>query len=305
MKGGRKDNFFFCLLDHFEESDRWFIKSLLQVKDDEEIDDGNDAIRSWIEKYQIDNLVLDFPLSRPPCYDCTLACPGLTKCEVDEVKYVKEQSEIILKKDHELHLNNPKEYERERNIDDLFDYSKTVFDKWPTDNLLSRSFKRRLKKGFLPYWNRSLDFWIWCYYHDQMLGLFNSTFDSFSNTSLMVVSRFSYMRRHFPKRLSMHETNIHLVLIELIRAKVLTVKDIKNMSDLEMGIEARIEIIKKIESKLNIFFYEHDLEILVRNPRAFDSFLLAIAGQRKLLDSVVKVPAWTKPELTHFILPIF
>ena len=37
MKGGRKDNFFFCLLEHFDDGDRWFLRSLLQVKDEEDL----------------------------------------------------------------------------------------------------------------------------------------------------------------------------------------------------------------------------------------------------------------------------
>lgn len=305
MKGGRRDNFFFCLLDHFEESDRWFLKSLLQVKDDEEVETGDDAIRSWIEKYQIDNLVIDFPLSKPACHDCKLDCPGINKCTVEEVVFVREESSRILAADQALFEKNPKLYERERNEDDLVNFSRDIFEKWPVDNLLTKPFKRRLKKGFLPYWNRSLDFWIWCYYHDQILNLFNTSFDSFGSTSLMVVSRFSYMKRHFPKRLSMHEANINLTLIELIRSKVISVKDIKNTTDLELGVEAKVNIIKKIEKKLNIFIYEHDLEVLVRNQRAFDSFLLAIAGQRKLIDKLVELPKWTNPNGTNFILPIF
>ena len=88
MKGGRKDNFYFCLLDHFEESNRWFLKSVLQVQDDDEVKDGDDAIRSWIDKFEIRNLVIDFPLTRPACYDCELECPGISKCPVPEVEYV-------------------------------------------------------------------------------------------------------------------------------------------------------------------------------------------------------------------------
>lgn len=305
MKGGRKDNFFFCLLDHFEDGDRWFLKSVLQVQDDDDIEDGDDAIRSWIEKFQVDNIVIDFPLSRPACHDCELDCPGVHKCPVSEVQHVQKEAKDILEKDQKLQKTNPKHYERERNIDDLFDYSRDIFEKWPVEHLLSRSFKRRLKKGFIPYWNRTLDFWIWCFYHDQLLNLFKSTFDSFGNTSLMILSRFSYMKRHFPKSLNMFEANVNLILIELIRSKILLKKNIVNMSDLDIGVEARLDIIKKIENKLNIFIYDHDIEILVKNPRAFDSFLLAIAGQRKLLDKIIETPKWTSPEKTKFILPYF
>lgn len=305
MKGGRRDNFFFCLLDHHSDSNRWFVKSVLQVKDDEEVQDGDDAIRSWIEEFEVDNLVLDIPLSKPPCLDCTFQCPGIQNCPVEDVKYVNDEAKNILAKDIIFSKKFPKEYERQRNIDDQFDHSKNVFDKWPVDQLLSKSFKRRLKKGFLPYWNRTLDFWIWCYYHDQLLSFFNATFDSFGNTSLMMQSRFEYLKRHFPKNLNLFEANANLAMIEMIRSRILLKKNILKLSDLELGVEARLDIIKKIENKLNLFIYDHDLEILVKNPRAFNSFLLALSGQRKIVDKIVDLPEWTAPSESKFILPQF
>jgi hypothetical protein len=305
MKGGRRDNFFFCLLDHYKDGDRWFLKSLLQVEDEEGHEDGDDAIRSWIENYEIENIVVDFPLSRPPCHDCELECPGINRCPMMEVQYVHKETKRILSNDQELSLSRPKDYERKRNEADLIHPSKDLFEKLPVENILSKTFKRRLKKGFLPYWNRSLDFWIWCFYHDQLLNLFNSTFDSFGNTSLMMISRFSYLKRHFPAGLNLNEANVNLALIELIRAGVLLRKDIVNMGDFEVGVEARLDIIKKIETKLNIFIYDHDLDILAKRPRAFESFMLAVAGQRKLLGKNVELPEWTLPENTKFILPQF
>ena len=56
-------------------------------------------------------------------------------------------------------------------------------------------------------------------------------------------------------------------------------------------------MIKKIETNLNIFIYNHDLDILVKNPRAFDSFLLALAGQNVLQKKNLKLPDWTEPDL--------
>lgn len=305
MKGGRSDNFFFCLLDYHADSKRWFLKSLLQVEDEDEVEYGDDAIRSWIEQYELENIVVDFPLTKPPCHDCRLECPGISKCPVEDVQLVVQQSTSILLNDRRLRRDNPKAYERMRNNDDLFDYSKDLFDKWPVDHLLSRSFKRRLKKGFLPYWNRPLDFWVWCFYHDQLLNLFKTTFDSFGNTSLMMLSRFTYLKRHFPDKLDLLEGNVNLALIEMIRAKILLKKNIISLSDLEIGVEARLDIVKKIEAKLNIFMYEKDLDIIVKNPRAFDSFILAIIGQRKILGKSVELPKWTDPAKTQFILPSF
>jgi hypothetical protein len=304
MKGGRKENFFFCLIEHFPQENRWFLRSLLQVKD-EEGKEGDEAIRSWIKDYEIDKMIVDFPLTSPACQTCELDCPGIDNCPELTVNEVKKTIEEVLGEDEKLYKTNPKKYEQERNRDDEYDFNKDLMAKESYHHILSRSFKRRLKKGFVPYWNRSLDLWVWLYFYDQLLEFFNCSYDSFGNTSLMILSRFSYLKRHFPKGLELFEGNNNIALIELLRAGVIQKKDIQNLSHLELGIEAKLDIIKKIEKKLNIFIYDNDLEMLVKNPRAFESFLLAVTGQRILLDKHRKLPDWTLPKDTKFIVPDF
>ncbi len=304
MKGGRNDNFFFCLIEYYPDSERWFLKSLLPVKE-EEAENDDEALRVWIENFQVKQLVVDFPLSRPECYHCDLACPGATSCPVESVKTTREKINHLLNEDLEMIKKNPKKYEQERNKSDEVVFNRNIFEKETHHHLLSRSFKRRLKKGFIPYWNRSLDFFIWKYYYDQILEMFNTSFDSFGNTSLMTLSRFNYIKRHFPKDLELFEANAHIITIELLRSKIILKKDVELISDIDLGIEARIDTIKKIETHLNIFIYNHDLDILVRNPRAFDSFLLALSGQNILQNKNVALPDWTKPNETRFIIPQF
>ena len=53
------------------------------------------------------------------------------------------------------------------------------------------------------------------------------------------------------------------------------------------------------------YFYDNDLELLVKNPRAFDSFLLAIAGQNNLMNKSHELPEWSYPDETKFIIPKF
>lgn len=304
MRGGRKDQFFFCLLEYFPDKKRWFLSSLLQVKDTEE-QDGDDAIRSWIDDYQLKNLVLDFPLSQPACHSCTLECPGINLCDDENVKQVRHYMDLLLKEDEKIHVENPKDYEFARNVQDTFDFHRDITHRQPTDHLLSRSFKRRLKKGYLPYWNRGIDFYIWSNYYDQLLEFFNISFDSFGNTSLMVEHRMTYLKRHFPKDLALFEAHTQVVLIELLRAGVISKKDILLLSDLDLGIEAKLDIVKRIEQKLNIFIYDHDLELLVRNPRAFDSFLLSVAGLNLGEGKSIKLPDYTRPKESRFIIPRF
>lgn len=304
MKGGRKDNFYFCLLEYYPDSSRWFLKSLLQVRD-EEGRDGDDAVREWIEDFKLRQLVVDFPLSSPACHTCKLDCPGVEACPKTEVFPVRERIKRLLQEDMDILERHPKSYERARNLDDEIDVNKDVLEKETHDHMLSRPFKRRLKKGFLPYWNRAVDFWIWRHYYDQLLDIFNSSYDSFGNTSLMLISRFSYLRRHFPQDLELFESNAPVILIELLRSKIIQRKDIDLLNDIELGVEARLDIIRKIEKNLSIFIYDRDLEILVRQPRAFESFLMAVAGQNIQIGKSRKLPEWTQPEETKFVAPAF
>ncbi len=314
MKGGRKDNFYFCLIEHYAnadegnnigfQEDRWFLKSLLPVKEEEE-ENTDDVIRSWIQKFNVEQLVVDFPLTTPMCQSCELDCPGVKSCPQLEVVTVNKKMEELLAKDQELLTTNPKKYEQDRNRADEIVYNKNIFEKETHHHLLSRSFKRRLKKGYIPYWNRPIDLWMWKYYYDPILEMFNTSFDSFGHTSLMMLSRFAYLKRHFPKSLELFEANEHVILIELLRSKIILKKDVVSLQDIDLGIESRLDFIKKVEKELNIFIYNHDLEILVKNPRAFDSFLLALAGQNVLQKKNRSLPDWTKPLETRFVVPHF
>ena len=304
MKGGRKDKFFFCLLEYFPEHSRWALKSLLQLKDESGID-REDVVRNWIEKFEVHNLVVDFPLSQPACHTCELDCPGISSCPVPQVKEINELIAELISEDQRLSEENPKKYEQKRNTDDEVDFTRDIFHKESHEHILSRSFKRRLKKGYLPYWNRPVDLWVWNFYYDQLLDLFNSSYDSFGNTSLMIQSRFSYLKRHFPKELRLYESFGPVILIELLRAGVIQKRHIQNFNDIEMGIDTRVDLIKKIEKSANLFLYDHDFEVLIKNPHAFDSFLLALSGMQAQSGKSREMPKWTMPEETSFLVPNF
>jgi hypothetical protein len=244
----------------------------------------------------VKELVVDFPLSKPASESVDAE---------KNINLVQSKIKTLLDEDQKLINQNPKKYEQERNKSDEIVYNRDIFSKATAHHLLSRSFKRRLKKGFLPYWNRTLDFWVWKYYYDQILEMFNTSFDSFGNVSLMVLFRFNYIKKNFPKIVELYEANEQIILIELLRSKIILKKDVALLSDIDLGLEARLDTIKKIESKLDLFIYNHDLEILVKNPRAFDSFLLALAGQNVLKKMNRKLPDWTLPEETKFIIPDF
>lgn len=117
--------------------------------------------------------------------------------------------------------------------------------------------------------------------------------------------RFDYLRSHFPDSLELFEGNYQITLIELLRAGIILNKDIQGLTDLEEVVESRLDIIEKIEASLNIFIYDHDLEILVKNPRAFESFILSVLGQNRHQGHCGQLPKWTLPERTRFLVPSF
>lgn len=304
LGGGKKDNFFICILEHFSDQNRWFVKSVLHASDMVG-KDGNEVMKDLTDNYRIKEIVLDFPLSNPPCHFCELECPGAENCPVEEVIIVKHLIKELLETDKNLHQRSPKKYEQMRNEADLVNFGLDILTKNPNEHLLTRSFKRRLKKDFLPYWNRPLDVWVWFYYHDHLLELFNETFDSFSNASLMLIARFAYLKRHFSKDLQLFETSGRLCLIELLRSKIISRNHIMDLKDIQLGPIARLNIIKRIEEKLDVFIYDHDKELIAQNPKAFQSFILAVVGQRIKQNKIYEIPPWAQLSDNQFCIPKF
>lgn len=305
VKGGRKDNFFLCLLEYFEDSNRWFLSSTLHFKN--EMGTGrDDAIKNWLEKYNIDKLIVNFPLSNTACEDCQLECPGINLCPDLNVKEVQFKMNASLETDSNLHKKHPKTYEEMRVLNDQEEIGKALIKKnFDTTGMISRAYRRRLKKGFLPYWNRTLDYFIWNKYFDLMLDFFKTSFDSFGTTSLMVMSRFTYMKKHFSKDMKIYESNANLNLLELYKAGIISNHDLEDLDNAHTAYEARVSILKKIEQNLGIFIYEHDVDLIADHPLAFESFLLGAVGVNIINGKYSKLPNWTSPDKTRFIIPNF
>ncbi len=305
LGGGRKENFFFSLLEYYPEKKRWFLKSLHQVKD-EEIRDRDEIITSWVETYGLKKLVVDFPLSKPPCEEsCLPNCPGAKECPRHSVGAVRDEMKQLLEEDAQFHSTNPKRYEQERNTANEIDYSKNLLNKNTDEHMLSKSFKRKLRKGFTPYWHRPIDFWVWKNYYDQLLEVFKISYESFGNVSVMLLSRLNYLLRHLPVDLVMYESNIHICLLELYRAKVVSKSLLLQLFDLDLASSAREQIVLNIEKHMDIFIYEPDLETIIKNSQAFESFLLSVIGQRMLMNGLREIPVWGNSDGGNFIVPSF
>lgn len=305
LGGGRKENFFFSLLEYYPEKKRWFLKSLHQVKD-EEIRDRDEIITSWVETYGLKQLVVDFPLSRPPCEEsCLPECPGAKSCPRPSVTAVREEMQELLEEDAQFHQSNPKKYEQERVTSQEVDYSKNLLKKNTDEHMLSRSFKRKLRKGFTPYWHRPIDFWVWKNYYDQLLEVFKISYESFGNVSVMLLARLNYLTRHLPHDLKMYESNIHICLIELYRARIVSKSLLLQLFDLDLVTTSREQIVRNIERHMEIFIYDNDLETIIKNSQAFESFLLSVIGQRMLMNGLRKIPVWGNSDGGNFIVPSF
>jgi len=304
LGGGKKENFFFCLLEFYEEEKRWFLTSLKHVKEEGNLNQ-DEAITTWVEGSDLKQLIVDFPQSKPPCEKCDLVCPGSEKCHHPIVTEIRSKMENLLNEDRKLQEENPKKYEQEREEDNKIEFSRSVLYKETNHHILSKSFKRKLKKGFVPYWNRPVDYWIWNNYYDQLLKTFNVSYDSFGNVSVMLLHKFHYLLRHLPKDLSIFESDSLVILIELYRANVITKKHLVELQDINLNTLARVRVAKEIETKLNIFIYKNDLELISKNPKAFDSFLLAVAGQSLILKKYREIPEFGLQDNSKFIAPTF
>lgn len=304
LNGGRRENFFFCLLEYFEKEDRWFLSSLHQVKDESEFDQ-NKIIQKWVEDFDLEELVVDFPMTSPPCFECPLDCPGENRCPRPEVVALRKEIDELMKKDQAYYDKNPKAYERARIESGKIDYPKNVLKKETTDHLLSKSFKRKLKKGFTPYWNRPIDFYIWKNYYDQLLDLFNVSFDSYGSVSTILQFKLKYLSRHLPNSLKIYEGNTLICLLELLKAKIISHKMLIDLGDMELVAHTKFNIIKKIEEKCKIFLYQNDIEKIVSNPRGFESFLLAIIGKQFVQNRVDKIPSLYLSDNANFLIPTF
>ena len=304
LGGGKRENFFFCLLEYYKNEERWFLTSLKQVKEESHLSQ-DEVITSWVESSSLKQLIVDFPLTKPPCETCDLVCPGITHCHHPVVKDIRVEIESIISEDKKLISENPKKYEQERNESDQIRYSESIWSSPTLNHILSKAFKRKLKKGFVPYWNRPIDFFIWLNYYDQMLKLFNVSYDSFGNVSIMLMHKFHYLLRHLPRNLQIFESSTHITLLELYRSKVISQKNIIELQDINVCTLARVRVAKLIEEKLNIFIYNKDLDLISKNPKAFDSFLLAVAGQRLILEKTKDIPQMGTKDNSGFIIPLF
>ncbi|MBF0297835.1 MAG: hypothetical protein HQK51_03900 [Oligoflexia bacterium] len=313
LNSGKNEITFLCLFEYFTIDDRWFLTNIT------ELNENSEEFFDVIINHSIKNIIVDFPLSLPACQKCNLPCPGHKKCIDTNILLVRQEIDNLLLTDKEKNDKSPKKYEEDRVNDNLIDIHRDQLIKKSSDYLLSKPFKRKLRKGIIPYWNRTLDFYLWLNYYDPMLNIFNLVYDSYANSSLMKQFKHLYWKKFHPNDLMMYESNVYIILIELLRNKTISSLNLKkiNSANIHDANSARESIIDSISMKLNVFIYETDKEILMKNPKAFQSFILGLAGRfinnnnnnnndnnnNKNKNQLNKLPSWAENDLCNFIVP--
>ena len=197
----------------------------------------------------------------------------------------------------------PKEYERLRESLKAFDYSRDWLEEKTELPPLSQPFKRKLKGGFIPFWHRSIDLFIWIGFYDQMLKVLNYSFDSFGHTSMMIINRFNYLTNLLGPSINFYESNINVVLIQLLKNKIIDKNHLNGLRFLdETTIEDKKSLVLSLENNLNLFAYESDILDLILDPKMVHAFLLSISGKALIENSIVELPSWCEEK---FIIPTF
>ncbi len=301
LKSGKKESLSICVFDYFSGSDRWFLKELKQITG--EAAELEDELIEQLREFNPDSLIVDIPIVMPLCHSCTLNCPGLKNCPVSETRTISTIISDLLENDQKLHLTHPKNYERGRVDMELFDYARNLFAKETIEPLLSRTFKRKLRKGFIPYKHRPVDFWVWCRYHDLFLEVFKTSYESIGQISQVGQQRFFYLQRHLPTKTNVYETSPYFLCLELFRKKLVAKYDLEKLSDLDFVTNARNKVLEAVIDTFDLFIYDHDWETLLKDARSFDAFLLAATGITKHLKQTENAPDWCGKSGECFLIP--
>lgn len=302
LKSGKKELVYTTIFEHFQSSDRWFLKELKLISiEDYKLDQ---ELVAYINEMKPEKLIIDIPLTLPPCHGCLLLCPGLNNCGVPEVQTVRKITQELLEHDQKIHELGPKNYEHNRLAMELFDYSKNLFAKETIDPILSRSFKRKLKKGFIPYKNRPVDFWVWCRYHDVFLEIFKTSYESIGQISQIGQQRLFYLFRHFSKGTQLYESSPLFLCVELFRANLLVRYDLEKLSDIEFVTNARNKVVQAVLKHFDLFVYDNDMEVILKDARAFEAFLLGAIGIAAQQKKIQNIPDWCGITGEKFLVPL-
>ena len=290
FSGGKSGQYTGVQLEFFEKNNRWALTSLFST-DDIGARHREDSLIDWMKENPADFTVVNVNDSHPICETCTLSCPGEKSCPQEEVVDVRRKISEILQSDLEHEKKSPKEYERKREGQDSFPNNREIFFKDQLSIPLDKPFKRKLKNGYAPYWNRPIDFFVWSHFYTPLMKLFNYSFDSYGRSSLMLNYKFTYLKKRLGPSEQFLESNIYVVLLQLLKSKKISKKTLDGLRfDDEEFIDNKMKLIQELEKNLGIFIYEIDEDLLLTVPRAIMALLLGISGISKSLSKNLETP---------------
>jgi hypothetical protein len=266
-------------------------------------DDGAD-LESLIRNGSQKIFILDTPLTGPQCKNCRLECPGVKNCHALETVFIRGEIQKLLLVDEQECAQNPKKYEEERIASNRLDLMKNFLDKRTTDHLLSKSFKRKLKKGYTPYLSRPIDVWVWFHYFDPWLTVFKSTYDPLGHNSYVQFEKIDYLRRHLTGHPLM-ESSATLILLELYRADLISKRQLLALTDLDQAALSRLEILRTVGHALGIKISTIQEDKIVRSPKFFQAFLLMLAGCQWMQRKCYQIEDPYLSSAPNFIAPYF
>jgi hypothetical protein len=272
---GKKDQYYISILHYYASEDRWFLKTLSKAGEFSPDKDENPILQS-IEQNSINSVVVDFPLTAPLCQTCPFPCPGVKNCIHPDYLNIALDIKKILSEDLQEIKTKPKQYEQKRRLA-LINKSSEENNSELKNIIISKSFKRKLKSGFVPYWHRPVDYFIWKNYYDFYLKYFDLGPDFFGNFSIKLFHQFNYIQKKLEKSVTFYESNVGMILIELMRAQIIREKNIKDLKFADSQISARKSILKSCEEKLGLFIYEADADLISKKNKAFESFILSLS----------------------------
>ena len=93
LGGSKSSRTAVVVLDCYPQDKKVFVSALhsrLQASDDQS---GDEILLELLNKFEAKTIAVNAPLSFAPCVQCRLSCPGVEKCKVPQVAWMREEME--------------------------------------------------------------------------------------------------------------------------------------------------------------------------------------------------------------------
>ncbi len=82
-------------LDYFAQEKKAFVGALESPLFGAEGETADEALIRTVNGMEANGVAVDAPLSLPPCVTCTLVCPGVRRCTVDAVEWMRKEAAVF------------------------------------------------------------------------------------------------------------------------------------------------------------------------------------------------------------------